>query len=146
MPTVAEVLTAVSERAVGASADLKQSLEIYEHFRAPTRSPVHLEVVVGVPVTTTGADRQKPSVGTLATTEVRVVLAFQVGSKERSTNFSAALQMEDTIRKALLERSATWPGTNGLSLTHQTTMRDPGPVGWVFIEQTYSCLHHLSLQ
>lgn len=136
------VRTQVSDRIDAAVSSLHVSPETVAIMQSPPRSPVHLEYSVDVPTTSPESDRQKPSVGVYANTIVTVVVAYQLGPKDRMRDVSAAIVVERDVRNAVMARG--W--TSDMSITWLRSDRSPGPVGWVWLEQQFNARHLMPLE
>lgn len=118
---------------------LRDSKEVYPHWRRATRSPIHLEFCVGAQsASPIDPSRQKPGAGTLAREEVVVGVSVRLrAGTDREIDGDALLEMERAIRDWLLvswssEMRATWSGSE----------RSPGASEeWLYSEVRLVCLY-----
>lgn len=143
--TIAEIRQRLANRVKGASPELRESVEPYEFFRAPGRSPIHLEYVVGIPSTKElGSNRQKTSEGTLSETDCRVLVSYQLRPKDRLTSYDEMLAVEKNIRDRLLATDEIYP--KDYVVRWVSSIRSAGPAdGWVYTESSFQIIHLLSL-
>lgn len=149
---VDQLRRAVVARLVGVG-ELAEAPEVYETFRVPGKSPVHLEFVVGTPShqwDQVHEGRQQPARGTLANTEVRVLFSYQLQPHDQRDSGDEASRLADTIRARLLERptggelAPAWPGE--LKIYWSGTTRTLGrEATWLYLEVTFLCTHVVSL-
>ena len=114
---------------------LRQSPEPVAFIRSASRSPVHLEYAVSV-------DSTQPIDGPkdLVSSEVHVVIAYQLPPKDRVTGYDSMLTLDTTITAAVL--LSAWPtGPRLASFVWRNTTRTAGVDGWIWIDQTYTALH-----
>jgi hypothetical protein len=138
--SAAAIRLAVATR-LDALSGLRLSEAPYEGIRAVTRSPVHLEFAVGVPVTEPLSDgRQRIANGCEARTELRVVVAWKLADKDRPTDSDTALATEAAIRNDMLAR---W--YDSASFRWERSERQAGIDGWLWLEQTFTATHTLPL-
>jgi hypothetical protein len=117
---------------------LRQSPEPVAFIRSAGRSPVHLEYAVSV-------DSTQPIDGPkdLVSSEVHVVIAYQLPPKDRVTGYDSMLTLDTTITAAVL--LSAWPtGPRLASFVWRNTTRTAGVDGWIWIDQTYTALHLLA--
>lgn len=116
----------------------RESPEPVPFMRAPSRSPVHLEFGVSL-------DNTRPIDGRkdLVSSEVRVLLAYQLNPKDRVSSYDAMLTVDKTVTDAM-QLSAWSNGPRLAAIVWQSTSRQPGTDGWMWIEQVYTALHTLS--
>ena len=114
---------------------LRQSPEPVAFIRSGLRSPVHLEYAVSV-------DSTQPIDGPkdLVSSEVHVVIAYNLPPKDRVTGYDSMLTLDTTITAAVL-LSAWATGPRLASFVWRNTTRTAGVDGWIWIDQTYSALH-----
>lgn len=136
----ASVRSQIAARVIAVVTTLRESVEPWEFIRS-ARSPVHLEYAVGVGHTSREADRQAIAPGALVTTTARVVLAYQIGPKDRVTNFDTARGVSASIRNAIVAKG--W--TTNLSIRWDEHTETAGIDGWIWLEETFSVLHVLPL-
>ena len=114
---------------------LRQSPEPVAFMRAASRSPVHLEYGCSV-------DSTQPIDGPkdLVSSEVHVVIAYQLPPKDRVTGYDSMLTLDTVVTAAVL--LSAWPsGPRLASFVWRNTTRTAGVDGWIWIDQTYSALH-----
>ena len=114
---------------------LRESPEPVAFMRATSRSPVHLEYGCSV-------DSTQPIDGPkdLVSSEVHVLIAYQLPPKDRVTGYDSMLALDTTITAAVL--LSAWPtGPRLASFVWRNTTRTAGVDGWIWIDQTYSALH-----
>jgi hypothetical protein len=116
----------------------RESPEPVAFMRAPSRSPVHLEFGVSIE-STRPIDGRKD----LVSSEVRVLIAYQLNPKDRVSSYDAMLTTDKTITDAM-QLSAWANGPRLAAIVWQSTTRTPGTDGWIWIEQVYSALHTLA--
>lgn len=153
MVTVDELRRRIAARVLGVDG-LTEAPEHYAFFRAAGKSPVHLEVCVGTPNTRweQGHDgRQRPERGTVTTTEIHVVVSYQLAAHDQRDSGDAALQLEAAIRARLCARdegselAPAWPVD--LSIFWGTSTREAGrEAGWLYLDSTFGVMHQLPLQ
>jgi hypothetical protein len=117
---------------------LRESPEPVAFIRSVSRSPVHLEYAVSV-------DSTQPIDGPkdLVSSEVHVVIAYQLPPKDRVTGYDSMLTLDTTITAAVL--LSAWPtGPRLASFVWRNTTRTAGVDGWIWIDQTYTALHLLA--
>jgi len=114
---------------------LRQSPEPVAFIRSAQRSPVHLEYAVSV-------DSTQPIDGPkdLVSSEVHVVIAYQLPPKDRVTGYDSMLTLDTVVTAAVL-LSAWANGPRLASFVWRNTTRTAGVDGWIWIDQTYSALH-----
>ena len=116
---------------------LRQSPEPVAFIRSAQRSPVHLEYAVSV-------DSTQPIDGPkdLVSSEVHVVIAYQLPPKDRVTGYDTMLGIERTVVASL--QTSDWGGLNPrlASLTPVQSARQPGPDGWIWLVITFTALHY----
>lgn len=117
---------------------LRQSPEPVAFIRSASRSPVHLEYAVSVDLTQP-IDGPKD----LVSSEVHVVIAYQLPPKDRVTGYDSMLALDTTITAAVL--LSAWPsGPRLASYIWRNTTRTAGVDGWIWIDQSYTALHLLA--
>jgi len=107
-------------------------------MRSASRSPVHLEFGCSV-------DSTQPIDGPkdLVSSEVHVVIAYQLPPKDRVTGYDSMLALDTTITAAVL--LSNWSnGPRLASFIWRNTSRTAGVDGWLWIDQTYTALHLLA--
>jgi len=117
---------------------LRESPEPVAFMRAASRSPVHLEYGCSV-------DSTQPIDGPkdLVSSEVHVVIAYQLPPKDRVTGYDSMLALDTTITAAVL--LSNWSnGPRLASFVWRNTSRTAGVDGWIFVDQTYTALHLLA--
>lgn len=123
---------------------LRDSKEVYPHWRRSSRSPVHLEFCVGAtsaaPIDPT---RQRPGPGCLVGEEIVVGLSVQLRpGADREVDGDALLLLERAIRDHLLSR---WSSV--YAITWRSSERSPGPdEAWLYSEIRAVCLYVDTLQ
>ena len=114
---------------------LRQSPEPVAFIRSAGRSPVHLEYAVSV-------DSTQPIDGPkdLVSSEVHVVIAYQLPPKDRVTGYDSMLTLDTAITNAV--QLSNWSnGPRLASFVWRNTTRTAGVDGWIWIDQTYTALH-----
>jgi hypothetical protein len=117
---------------------LRQSPEPVAFIRSAGRSPVHLEYAVSV-------DSTQPIDGPkdLVSSEVHVVIAYQLPPKDRVTGYDSMLTLDTAITNAV--QLSNWSnGPRLASFVWRNTTRTAGVDGWIWIDQTYTALHLLA--
>ena len=122
---------------------LRDSKEVYPHWRRASRSPIHLEFCVGAQsASPIDPSRQKPGTGTLAREEVVVGVSVRLrAGTDREIDGDALLEMERAIRDQLL---VSWSAD--LRTLWQSSERSPGASEeWLYSEIRLVCLYSDSL-
>jgi hypothetical protein len=76
----------------------------------------------------------------LVSSEVHVVIAYQLPPKDRVTGYDSMLTLDTVVTAAVL-LSAWANGPRLASFVWRNTTRTAGVDGWIWIDQTYSALH-----
>lgn len=140
--SVADLRTAWYARVLGAYSGLRESLEPYEFIRNAAHSPVHLEYAIGIPSTAHAEGRQKPAEGSIASSEVRVLFAWQLSPAD---SYADLLNAERDIRNYLkVSTAAVWP--IDFNVVWIRSDRSAGLQGWIWSESVFQVLHLLPLQ
>lgn len=152
MVSVDDLRRRVAVRVLGI-ADLTEAPEHHAFFRASGKSPVHLEFCVGTPDSRweqSQDGRQRPERGTIATTEIHVVVSYQLAAHDQRDSGDAALQVEAAVRNRLCARdpgselAPAWPVD--LSIFWISSSRAAGAeVGWLYLESIFAVAHLLPL-
>lgn len=137
-----EVRRVVAARALGVDGVTLSTTHL-ENFRDPKRSPVHLELAVGVPSTVHQSGRQTPGAAVLVTTELRVVLAWQLRPHDGAASGDEAIALEGALRSHLLGVDPTYPV--GFGLVWQRHERRAGAPGWLYLEGVFLAHHYMTL-
>lgn len=116
----------------------RESPEPVAFMRAASRSPVHLEFGCSV-------DSTQPINGQkdLVSSEVHVLIAYQLPPKDRVAGYDSMLTMDAAITNAV-QLSAWANGPRLASFAWKNTSRTAGVDGWIFVDQTYIALHLLA--
>ena len=108
----------------------------------------HLAFAVGVPSTTTFADRQRVADGAQVTSELRVrflARAKPPSSAPKAAEY-AALDHEHHLIKRLMMRDTTWPGDRGMSIYLTSRAQAcPPPHDWFVHDVVFGVQHRISL-
>ncbi len=72
-----------------------------------------------------------------------MLLAYQLNPKDRVSSYDAMLTVDKTVTDAM-QASAWSNGPRLAAIVWQSTSRQPGTDGWMWIEQVYTALHTLS--
>lgn len=121
---------------------LRDSKEVYPHWRRASRSPVHLEFCVGASsASPVDPSRQKPGIGQATREEMVVGLSVQLRpGSDAEVDGDALLSLERAIRDWLL---ISW--SSDLRATWSSSERTAGPEGWLVSEIRLVCLYADSL-
>lgn len=138
----ADIRAAVAFQVAAVQGVNKESMVAFDFFRLPAHAPVHTNFAVRASPTTPMGDRQRPSSGALAATEVRVLLAWQLAQKNQTASLDEMLALQAKIRNALM--IVGW--NPGLQMRLGAQDYDPGPEGWLWSGQAFTAIHLLPLQ
>jgi hypothetical protein len=144
--TSAELRRAVVSRLLALSVDLalemKDSKEFSDHWKRASRSPVHKEFCVGVPLSSPlQPARIKSGRPGLLQEDLSVGLAYQLrAGADRATDTDALLELERQLRNGLIEN---W--SPEIRLEWQQSARTPGPDAWIYTEIRFLCYYSDSL-
>ena len=116
----------------------RESPEPVAFMRSASRSPVHLEFGCSVD-STQPIDGRKD----LVSSEVHVLIAYQLPPKDRVAGYDSMLTMDTAITNAV-QLSAWSNGPRLASFVWRNTSRTAGVDGWIFVDQTYTALHLLA--
>jgi len=116
----------------------RESPEPVAFMRSASRSPVHLEFGCSVD-STQPIDGRKD----LVSSEVHVLIAYQLPPKDRVTGYDSMLALDTAITDAV--QLSNWSnGPRLASFIWRNTSRTAGVDGWLWIDQTYTALHLLA--
>ena len=116
----------------------RESPEPVAFMRSASRSPVHLEFGCSVD-STQPIDGRKD----LVSSEVHVLIAYQLPPKDRVAGYDSMLTMDTAITNAV--QLSNWSnGPRLASFVWRNTSRTAGVDGWIFVDQTYTALHLLA--
>lgn len=141
MSTTDAIRTRIAAQVLTVGGGLRESGEVYEFIRGSAHSPLHLEYAVASVSTETMSDRGRPP-SVLARESMRVVLVYQLASKDRVLALTTLHQVEAAIRSALL--AGVWSVDFTLP-RWESTVRDAGLDGWIFSESAFSVHHALTV-
>ena len=124
------------------------SEETIHTIRSPGRSPRHLEFAIGrtrtAPVSP--LERQRPSVGLVAASDVIVIAAYQLRPKDRATALDSAIQFEAAIRSKMLAASAVQSdSTSAAHVVYIETTEDGGVDGWIWFTLRFAVTQTISI-
>jgi hypothetical protein len=115
---------------------LRDSKEVYPHWRRVLRSPVHLEFCIGAASSAPEPMRQRTGVGGMTREEMVVGVSVQLRpGADAEVDGDALLDLERAIRDWLL---ISW--SPSVRTLWSSSERTPGPEGWLYSEIRLVCL------